>query len=238
VSGLLVTARGLGVIHRRRQVLRAVSFELRGGQVLGVVGRDGSGKTALLRTLLGGLRPSEGDIRINGRVPAHALSSTPVAYFAGDATLPGFVRAAAWGSLGTGECLTSDRRRLRALPRNARQLLGLRTELGRHPLALVLLDDPWDGLDDEGAQWLSATLEAKRDRGAGVIVSSRHVQHLAGLCDKYLFLTEYAPRLVNVQDLDPTGRPTARCLQDVLDRIRAEPVTPPRAPSLTLPDRA
>ena len=189
MTELLLAVRNLSVQQRRRQAFRGVSFELRAGQALGVAGANGAGKSALLRALVGGIRPTEGEIRIGGRLPGDALTRTPTAYFAGEATLPGFARASAWGSLGTGEAVTSETRRIRTLPRGARQLLGLRTELGRHPLSLVILDEPWEGLDPDASRWLNATLEAKRDRGAAVVVSSRRLEDLAGICDKYLFLT-------------------------------------------------
>ena len=159
MTELMLAVRNLSVQQGRRQAFRGVSFELRAGQALGVAGANGAGKSALLRALVGGIRPTDGEIRISGRVPRDALARTPTAYFAGEATLPGFARASAWGSLGTGEALTPETRRIRTLPRGARQLLGLRTELGRHPLSLVILDEPWEGLDPD------AVALAQRDAG-------------------------------------------------------------------------
>jgi ABC-type multidrug transport system ATPase subunit len=234
VTGLLVAVRNLSVQQGRRQAFRGVTFDLRDGQALGVAGANGAGKSALLRSLVGAVTPTDGEIRIAGRVPRDALSRTPTAYFAGEATLPGFARASAWGSLGTGETVTPERRRIRTLPRSARQLLGLRTELGRHPLSLVILDEPWEGLDPDAARWLNATLEAKRDRGAAVVVSSRRLEDLAGICDKYLFLTSYAPFLLSAHDIEPVGRVSAARLWEVFDTIRTEPtaitVLPRRQP--------
>src|SRR4029450_9309120 len=111
--------------------------------------------------------PRAGEVRIAGLTPRDALTRTGVAYFAGDATLPGSVRASGWGSLGNGAVVTPDRRPIRALSRGTRQLLGLRTVLGRQPLGLVLLDEPGEALDPDAARWLTSTLEIKRDRGAG-----------------------------------------------------------------------
>jgi ABC-type multidrug transport system ATPase subunit len=234
VTGLLVAVRNLSVQQGRRQAFRGVTFDLRDGQALGVAGANGAGKSALLRSLVGAVTPTDGEIRIAGRVPRDALSRTPTAYFAGEATLPGFARASAWGSLGTGETVTPERRRIRTLPRSARQLLGLRTELGRHPLSLVILDEPWEGLDPDAARWLNATLEAKRDRGAAVVVSSRRLEDLAGICDKYLFLTSYAPFLLSAHDIEPVGRVSPARLWEVFDTIRTEPtaitVLPRRQP--------
>ena len=52
--------------------------------------------------LVGFVSPAAGKVRIDGRIPPGALRGAPTAYFAGEATLPGFVRASVWGSLGTG----------------------------------------------------------------------------------------------------------------------------------------
>ena len=223
MNDLVLAVRNLSVQHGRRLAFRGVSFELRAGQALGVAGANGSGKSALLRALVGGVRPSDGEVRIGGRVLRDALARTPTAYFAGEATLPGFARASAWGSLGTGEEVTSETRRIRTLPRGSRQLLGLRTELGRHPLSLVILDEPWEGLDPDATRWLNATLETKRDRGAAVVVSSRRLEDLAGICDKYLLLTSYAPFLLGAHEIEPSGAVTAARLCEVFDTIRADP---------------
>ena len=223
MNDLLLAVRNLSVQQGRRLAFRGVSFGLRAGQALGIAGTNGAGKSALLRALVGGIRPTDGEIRISGRVPRDALPRTPTAYFAGEATLPGFARASAWGSLGTGEAVTAETRRIRTLPRGARQLLGLRTELGRHPLSLVILDEPWEGLDPDASRWLNATLETKRDRGAAVVVSSRRLEDLAGICDKYLFLTSYAPFLLSAHEIEPLGGVTAARLHEVFDTIRSEP---------------
>src|SRR5688572_30714064 len=177
----VVVARGLGARYGRHEVFHGVTFQLGAGQALGVLGPNGAGKTTLLRMLAGFLKPYEGDVRIKGLEPRHALARTPVAYFGGEATLPGSVGASAWGSLVTSEPITPERRPVRTLSRGTRQLLGLRTVLARHSLSLILLDEPWEGLDPDAARWLSNTLETKRDRGAAVALASHYFQDLAGV---------------------------------------------------------
>jgi ABC-type multidrug transport system ATPase subunit len=225
---LALSVHDLAVRYGRRLVIRGVSFELRAGQSLGVIGANGAGKTSLLRTLIGLLSPASGEIRINGLLPRDALGRTPVAYFAGEATLPGFVRASAWGSLGTGEVVVQDRRPLRALSRGARQLLGLRTVLGRYPLGLIVLDEPWEGLDADATRWLTTTLETKRDRGAAVVLSSHRLHDLAGLCDKYLFLTTHLATLLKAHEIASVGPVTAALLSDVFEKLRSDPTSPLR----------
>jgi ABC-type multidrug transport system ATPase subunit len=219
-----LAVRELAVHYRRRLVFRQVSFDLGAGQSLGVIGANGAGKTTLLRALSGLLGSWAGDIRINGLVPLDALRRCGVAYFAGDATLPGFVRASAWGSLGNGDPVTPERRRIRTLSRGTRQVLGLRTVLGRHPLGLIVLDEPWEGLDPDASRWLSTILEIKRDRGAAVVVSSHRPSDLAGLCDTYLFLLPQSAVLRKAHEIAPNGLVTAPRLADAFDTLRAAPV--------------
>jgi ABC-2 type transport system ATP-binding protein len=215
-----VSVRDLAVQYGRRLVFQDISFDMAAGQSLGVIGPNGSGKTTLLRTLAGCLTPRSGDIRIGGLAPRDALARTGVAYFAGDATLPGSVRACRWGSLGNGDTVTPDRRPIRALSRGTRQLLGLRTVLGRQPLGLIVLDEPWEALDPDAARWLSTTLEAKRDRGSAVVLSSHRLHDLAGFCDLYLFLLPHHATLVRAHEIAPTGPVTAAQLAEVFDKLR------------------
>jgi ABC-type multidrug transport system ATPase subunit len=220
VTPFAVSVRDLTVHYGRRVVFQGISFDVGGGQSLGVIGPNGSGKTTLLRAIAGCVTPKAGDVRIGGLTPRDALAHTGVAYFAGDATLPGSVRACRWGSLGNGDSITPDRRPMRALSRGSRQLLGLRTVLGRQPLGLIVLDEPWEALDADGARWLSTILETKRDRGAALVLSSHRLLDLAGFCDSYLFLLPHEARLVRAQDIAPTGPVTAAQLVEVFDKLR------------------
>jgi ABC-type multidrug transport system ATPase subunit len=174
----------------------------------------------LLRAIAGCLTPHSGEIRINGLIPRDAVSRTGVAYFAGEATLPGAVRAAHWGSLGAADDVTRESRRLRTLSRGTRQLLGLRTVLARHPLGLIVLDEPWEGLDPDAGRWLSATLETKRDRGAAVVLSSHRLHEFAGLCDVYVFLLPHQVTVLRAHEIAPVGVVTAEQLIGMFDRLR------------------
>ncbi len=215
-----LSVRDLATQYGRRLVFRDLSFDLAAGQAAGVVGPNGSGKTTLLRALAGCLTPAAGEIRINGLRPRDAIAKTGIGYFAGEATLPGSVRAAQWGSLGAGDNVTRETRRLRTLSRGTRQLLGLRTVLGRHPLGLIVLDEPWEGLDPDAGRWLSTMLETKRDRGAAVVLSSHRLHDLAGLCDLYVFLLPHHATVLRAHEIVSVGPVTAEHLVGVFDRLR------------------
>ena len=227
-TSVLVSVRGATARYSRREVFRDLTFDLRTAQSLGVLGPSGAGKTTLLRMLIGCLSPAAGDVRIGGFRPRDAVLRTAVAYFAGAATLPSSVKASSWGTLGNGEAVLPDPRRIRALSHGMKQLLGLRTVLSRHPLQLIVLDEPWEGLDSESSRWLNATLELKRDRGAAVVVSSHRLHDLAGFCDEYLFLMPHEARLLKSYEIARVGPVTAALLADTFERLRDR-----TAPSLT-----
>jgi len=231
VSDAVLSAREVSARYRRREVFHGLSFELGANQLLGVIGPNGAGKTTLLRVIAGLLPASEGEVRVRGMEPRRAVARLNVAYFAGDFTLPGAVRACDWASLATGDALTPERRRIRTLSRGTRQLLGLRTVLSRPHLGLVVLDEPWEALDVDASRWLTRTLEAKRDRGAAIVLASHDPHDLAGFCDLYLFLVNRHGTLFKAHDLAAVGPVTPALLAAMLERLQLDATAPLRAVS-------
>lgn len=231
MSDAVLSAREVSARYRRREVFHGLSFELCANQLLGVIGPNGAGKTTLLRVIAGLLPASEGEVRVRGMEPRRAVARLNVAYFAGDFTLPGAVRACDWASLATGDALTPERRRIRTLSRGTRQLLGLRTVLSRPHLGLVVLDEPWEALDVDASRWLSRTLEAKRDRGAAIVLASHDPHDLAGICDLYLFLVNRHGTLFKAHDLSAVGPVTPALLAAMLERLQLDATAPLRAVS-------
>jgi ABC-type multidrug transport system ATPase subunit len=231
MSDVVLSARDVGARYRRREVFHDLWFELCANQALGVIGPNGAGKTTLLRVIAGLLPASAGEMRVRGLEPGRAAARVNVAYFAGDFTLPGAVRACDWGSLATGDVLTSERRRIRTLSRGTRQLLGLRTVLSRPHLGLVVLDEPWEALDVDGSRWLSRTLDAKRDRGAAIVLASHDPHDLAGICDLYLFLVNRCGTLLKAHELSAVGPVTPALLAAMLERLQVDVTAPLRVAS-------
>ena len=93
-------------------------------------------------------------------------------------------------------------------------------------MALVVLDEPWEALDPDGARWLSATLALKRDRGAAVVLASHRFQDLAGLCDAYLFLLPRESIWLQAHQVAATGLVTPEVLMEAFDRRRGGPPLP------------
>jgi ABC-2 type transport system ATP-binding protein len=157
------------------------------GEIVGLVGPNGAGKTSLLRIIAGLQRPTSGDVRRRSSAPGS------VRYFAGERALPPHVSANTWLQLWIGRCREDlGRRPIATLSRGMRQQLGLETTFARHgehrTWSLVLLDEPWEGLDPDAARWLSAELMELRAQGSTVLVSSHRIHDLAGVCDRCVFL--------------------------------------------------
>jgi ABC-type Mn2+/Zn2+ transport system ATPase subunit len=75
---------------------------------------------------------------------------------------------------------------------------------------------------------LSRTLEAKRDRGAALVLASHDPHHLAGMCDLYLFLVNRHGSLFKAHELSAAGPVTAAVLANVLERLQVDATAPLR----------
>ena len=137
-------------------------------------------------------------------------------YFGGEVTLPPEVTARRWASLFS--IALEDRRRIGQLSRGNRQLLGLRLLLAGNGADVLLLDEPWEGLDPSGSLWLIDTLRRWRDDGAAVLVSSHRIHDLDSVCTRFVMLEggrcmtipeqEQRPRVEQlVQAFTRRGRP-------------------------------
>ncbi|HUK36544.1 MAG TPA: hypothetical protein VLV86_21660, partial [Vicinamibacterales bacterium] len=145
---------------------------------------NGAGKTTLLRIAARLVREHSGAVD----VPA---SDGATRYFAGERTLPADVRVARWRRLWTLDVDPhAGRKRIGTLSRGMRQRLGLETALARPKTAsLLLLDEPWEGLDPDASTWLSNQLTEARAAGASAIVSSHRIHDLAAICDRCVFMS-------------------------------------------------
>ena len=187
--------------------VRGLSFSVAPGEVLGLVGPNGAGKTSTLHSLCGIIRPTSGEIRIDGHdivadpVPAkRALAFVPdepqlFEYLTVDdhlrfvARLYGVADAAERIEPLLQELELADKRT--ALPaelsRGMRQKLAIACAFLHQPKAL-LLDEPLTGLDPLGIRRMKAAILRRAHAGTAVILSS-HLLHLVEeLCTRILII--------------------------------------------------
>ncbi|MFC7432310.1 MULTISPECIES: ABC transporter ATP-binding protein [unclassified Agrococcus] len=202
---------GLRVRLGGRTVLDGVSFSVRWGGVTGFLGVNGAGKSTTIRRMLG-LVAGEGVVRVAGDDPARFANPARVLGVAFDALHADpahtprqhLEQLAARAGLSTG-CvptvlervgLSDDgdgggggrrERRVRSLSLGMRKRLSLAGALVGSPAVLVL-DEPFDGLDPTGRRWLRALVRDHADRGGAVLLSAHGLDEIASVLDDVVVL--------------------------------------------------
>jgi ABC-2 type transport system ATP-binding protein len=199
-----VQARGLRKVFGRTVAVDHVDLDVPAGAVLGVLGPNGSGKTTVIRMLLGLCRPTAGSVDLLGlRMPEYAGEALPRigALVEG----PGFhpflsgrenlLRCAAFEPLVPTARMASivddalarvgladaARRAYRGYSLGMKQRLGLAAAL-LVPRELVVLDEPTNGLDPAGTREVRRIIGELHDAGSTVLVSSHLLAEVEATC--------------------------------------------------------
>jgi ABC-type sulfate/molybdate transport systems ATPase subunit len=160
----LLRADGLTVARRRHVLLRGLQLELESGQVVHLAGPNGCGKSSLLRVLAGVVEPRRGRV----------WQRAPCAFVPERLALPERLRAARWLRLsgaGAAAITSGLDRRCGELSKGQLQQVALAGALSiaAEGPAVLLLDEPWSGLDASARATLGEQLDAVARRGGSVI---------------------------------------------------------------------
>ncbi|HEV7708661.1 MAG TPA: ATP-binding cassette domain-containing protein [Asanoa sp.] len=199
-----ISVRGLTKRFGRVTAVRDATFDVPAGRVTGFLGPNGAGKTTTLRMILGLVEPSEGSATIGGT--AYAALGTPRRAVGAVLEATGFhpgrtgrdhVRIAAhsagFGTARADEVLaqvglaTNAGRRVRTYSLGMRQRLGLATALVGDP-AVLILDEPGNGLDPAGMAWLRDELRRFAAAGRTVLISSHLLAEVAQTVDRVVVM--------------------------------------------------
>jgi ABC-2 type transport system ATP-binding protein len=203
----VISVRGLTKLYGDLTAVRALSFDVAAGEILGLVGPNGAGKTTTLRCLAGIIAPTAGSIAVGGHdLRADAIAAKRALAFIPDephlfdyltveehlrfiARLYGVVDVEPRMPTLLAELELSEKGG--ALPgelsRGMRQKLAIACGLLHDPSALIL-DEPLTGLDPAGIRRMRETISARAAHGAAVVLSS-HLLHLVEeLCTKLLVM--------------------------------------------------
>jgi ABC-2 type transport system ATP-binding protein len=219
---LRLRAKGLERVFPGGAGVHGVDLDLSPGEVHALVGLNGAGKTTIMRLVLGMLRPMRGTVHIGGVAIQDADAATwrcvghliehPLVYPELDtrtnlevaARLHGVPRTAARAaaeraldelSLGRYAGVPA-----RVLSSGNRQRLGLAAVLSHDP-DLIILDEPTNALDPAGVILLREVLLRRAAVGAGVLVSSHHLDEVARIAHRITVINE--GRVIG--SLDPSG---------------------------------
>lgn len=184
----------------KETVLKNINADFQNGKIYGIVGKNGSGKTVLFKTIVGFVRPTSGHVYVKGKEISVDMD------FAEDVGLiietPGFLsQYSAYKNL---EFLASIRNKIsKQQIKNTIRLVGLDAEsskkVGKFSLGmrqrlgiaqaimenpdLIILDEPMNGLDKNGIQIVKGVLENLKKEGKTIILASHYAEDME-ICDE------------------------------------------------------
>ena len=188
-----------------RPVLRGISFQVERGNIAALLGPNGSGKTTLVRILAALSRPTSGTIRIGGwtlpreadhvRAQLGVVAHLPLLYddLTAEENLRFFARLYSVESrriVGVLERVGLARRAhdpLHTFSRGMQQRLAIARAMLHEP-AVMLLDEPYTGLDVNGVKMLDDLLHEWKSLGCTVIMSTHDLDRVTQHCDHVLIL--------------------------------------------------
>ncbi len=197
-----IEARGLSLEFGNRWVLRGVDLKTGAGECVSVTGANGSGKTSLLRCFAALIRPTRGEVRWFGRAAAAAPA---------DRRLVGMVAHETWlyphlslrenlmfaaRMCGVRQAANRTNQLLDAvglgpsassLPRQLSQGMRQRVTVARalvHQPKILLLDEPFTGLDAEGCDWLAELMTDQRAAGTTICFATHDESRADRLADR------------------------------------------------------
>jgi ABC-type Mn2+/Zn2+ transport system ATPase subunit len=255
-----VRAGGLAAGYGGEPVLREVTFEATAGQSVCVLGPNGGGKTTLFRALLGEVRPAAGQVEVVGR-PGYVAQTERTRLDFPVAALD----VALMGALSHGRWWLPPRRADRAAAREALDRVGLREHAGIrfgelsggqrqrallarvlvHDAQVLLLDEPFAGVDPVSATLIGTVFDELRDEGRTLLVSSHDVESAQGfdlvLClhgrqvafgppetvlDRATLEATYGREMIVLED----GGPARAVTVQHHEHVHGEHGSPPEAP--------
>ena len=178
---IALTARDIRKSFGRRQVLAGVDLEVAAGEMVAVVGENGTGKTTLLRILAGDLRPDAGSIAITGRAGYCPQTAVVDEALTVDQNVRYFQAAYGIGDSGRAEDLIERlgyaacrNQRAGTLSGGTKQKLSLTLALMHDP-PVLLLDEPYQGFDWQTYLAFWGLTGELRERGTATVVISHLV---------------------------------------------------------------
>lgn len=212
-SDVVIETRNLTKVYRdfwgRQKVraLKALDLEVRRGEIFGLLGPNGSGKTTTIKLLLGLLFPTSGQALVFGREATEVTKNERIGYLPEESYLYRFLNAEEtldfYGRLfripralrrqrtadliRTVGLTEAKRRQLKEYSKGMTRRIGLAQALINDP-ELLLLDEPTSGLDPIGTREMKDLILRLRDQGKTILMCSHLLADVQDVCDRIAIL--------------------------------------------------
>src|SRR5471030_3192728 len=210
---VVVETRKLTKIYRdfwgrqKKVALRALNLTVYRGEIFGLLGPNGSGKTTTIKLLLGLLFPTDGDALVFNMPSGEVRKNERIGYLPEESYLYRFLNAEEtldfYGRLFNLSTqvrreradrlietvgLKNDKKRiLREYSKGMRQRIGLAQALINDP-ELIILDEPTSGLDPLGTRWMKDLILDLKKKGKTVLMCSHRLDDVQDVCDRIAIL--------------------------------------------------
>ena len=240
----ILTVAGLNVSYGAFQAVKDVSFDVREGEIFGLLGPNGAGKTSTLSAIEGLLKPQSGTVIVDGHnaaeKPLHVRASLGVQLQSTSFQTELYVievlqlYAGVYGlSLSKNDILDilhsinledQAQKKFGELSGGQQQRVSLVIATIHNP-RLVLLDEPTTGLDPQSRRQLWERIEAIRDKGHAILLTTHSMEEAESVCDRIAIIDHG-----KIIEIDTP--------QAIIDRHRNEPevIAVSRRGKITLED--
>lgn len=198
---IVVDVKNITKRYGTNEVLKNVSITCEPGKIYGLIGRNGSGKTVLLKSICGLLVPTSGEVRVWGQSIGKDVDFPENIGFIIES--PGFLLqesglsnlkhlASIRGKIGIDEIRRSMyvvgldpdlKLHVGKYSLGMRQRLGIAQAIMEYPNLLVL-DEPMNGLDNQGVQHIRSLLKSLKESGTTILLASHFKEDIELLCDE------------------------------------------------------
>lgn len=196
----MIEVKNVSVTIGKNRILQDISVHFEKGKIHGLIGRNGSGKTVLMKCICGFMKPTSGAVFVEGKqigkdvdfVPdAGVIIETPgfVPFYSGTRNLQ--ILAALNHKIGNEEIREAMqtvgldpglKRHVKKYSLGMHQRLGIAQAIMENP-KLLILDEPFNGLDKEGVELMRNYFLKLKEQGVTILLTSHTSEDIRLLCD-------------------------------------------------------
>lgn len=195
----IIEVKNVSKNFRETRALDNISLDFERGKIHGIIGRNGSGKTVLMKCICGFMTPTSGEVLVNGEKVRPSKAQENIGLII---ETPGFIggksglrnlqyllrlrgksdRSIVENAMRAVGLDPANKKPVRKYSLGMRQRLGIAQAIMENP-ELLILDEPMNGLDNQGVEDMRGLFAELRERGKTILLASHSNEDIRALCD-------------------------------------------------------